>query len=120
MRYRLPLPGLPTTCICGAPYSADHSQIRHHGGFINGRHDEVRNLLARDLGEVFHDVEVEPRLKPLYPVDILDHRSALTEDDARSDVRARGFWSDQQDALFYIRVFYPNASSYLARDLNSL
>ena len=39
------------------------------------------------------------------------HRSANTEPNARLDIRARGFWSTGQDAFFYVRVFYPNASS---------
>ncbi len=41
----------------------------------------------------------------------LIHRTAITTDDARLDVRARGFWSAAQDAYFDVRVFHPNASS---------
>jgi hypothetical protein len=120
MRYRLPLTGLPSTCVCGSPFSLDHSQICHLGGFINKRHDEIRNIIAADMNEVLHDVEVEPRLKPLNSMDILEKRSAITDSEARSDIRARGFWCDQQDAFFDIRVFYPNATSYISRDIHSL
>ncbi len=38
-------------------------------------------------------------------------RSANTDDGARVDIRARGFWNASQDAFFDVRVFYPNASS---------
>lgn len=41
----------------------------------------------------------------------LTHRTAITTDDARLDVRARGFWSLAQDAYFDVRVFPPNAPS---------
>ena len=38
-------------------------------------------------------------------------QSAITNDDARLDVRARGFWSTAQDAFFDVRVVQPNAPS---------
>ena len=38
-------------------------------------------------------------------------RSANSEDGARLDIRARGFWNRSQDAFFDVRVFYPNAPS---------
>ena len=41
----------------------------------------------------------------------MTHRTAITTDDARLDIRARGFWSAAQDAYFDIRVFHPNAPS---------
>jgi hypothetical protein len=41
----------------------------------------------------------------------LSHRSAITSDQARLDIRARGFWSTAQDAYFDVRVFHPNAVS---------
>ena len=39
------------------------------------------------------------------------HISAITTDDARLDIRARGFWTEAQDAYFDVRVFHPNAPS---------
>jgi hypothetical protein len=41
----------------------------------------------------------------------MSHRSAITSDQARLDIRARGFWSTAQDAYFDVRVFHPNAVS---------
>jgi hypothetical protein len=119
MRYKWPIPDLPVTCSCGAPFSVDHSQNCHLGGFIHMRHDEIRDMLATEMRKNYKDVETEPRLasltgESLYP------RSANTRDDARSDIRARGFWCRQQNAFFDIRVFYPHASSYLHRSLPSL
>ena len=119
MRYKWPIPDLPVTCSCGAPFSVDHSQNCHLGGFINMRHDEMRDLLATEMRKTVKDVETEPRLAPLTG-EVLSPRSANTRDDARSDIRARGFWCRQQNASFDIRVFYPHASSYLPRSLPSL
>ena len=85
LRYRWPIPDLPVTCACGAPFSVDHSQICHQGGFVNMRHDEVRDLLATDMKKILKDVETEPRLSPLTG-ESLHPRSANTTDDARSDL----------------------------------
>jgi hypothetical protein len=119
MRYRWPLPDLPTTCACGSHFSIDHSQICHLGGFINMRHDELRNLLADSVSQVLKDVEIEPILQPLTG-ELLLQKTAIRTNDARSDIRARGFWTEQQNAFFDIRVFYPHAVSYLSKDLGNL
>ena len=37
------LPGLPRMCSCGAPFSVDHSQQCHLGGFVDKRHDDTRD-----------------------------------------------------------------------------
>ena len=111
MRYRMRLEGLPAECACGKAYSLDHSQICSKGGFIHMRHDQPKKLFAAFASEVFADVEVEP---PLVRVDgeVMRHKSANVQRDARSDVRVRGFWRDQRNAFFDMRVFYPFASSY--------
>ena len=47
-------------------------------------------------------------------------RTANTEDGARLDVKARGFWENRwQCAFFDIRVFYPNAQSNQLSQLSS-
>ena len=50
---------------------------------------------------------VEPRLRPLN-VDILPH-SANREDEARLDIRARGFWDSEigRNDEFFMRIFHP-------------
>jgi hypothetical protein len=120
MRYRMQIRRLPSLCACGQPYSLDHSQICHTGGFINMRHDEPKRLWARLASEVgFRDVGVEPMLENLTGEE-MRHLSARTEDECRSDVRVRGFWREQQNAFFEFRVFYPFASSYLSTSLPAL
>jgi len=47
----------------------------------------------------------------------LQYRTAFTGDEARLDVRARGFWQRGQQAFFDVRVFDPNANRYLNTNL---
>ena len=119
MRYRLPLSRLPTTCACGKPYSLDHSQICKTGGFIHMRHDEPKELFAREASVLWKDIEVEPMLEELSG-EVMSYRSAKIENDCRSDVRVRGFWAKQQNAFFEFRIFYPFASSYLSTSIPAL
>ena len=83
------------------------------------RHDNVPNLLAEKMKEVYRDVEVEPPLTPLNG-EVLQPRSANSDDEARSDIRVNGFWTRQQSAYFDVRIFYPQAPSYRARTLDEL
>jgi hypothetical protein len=119
MRYRKPIPRLPSVCACGSPYSLDHSQVCQKGGFIHMRHDEPKMLWAKKAKLVFNDVEVEPWLEPLCGEEIESKRAKLG-DDVRSDVRIRGFWGNRQQAFFEFRVLYPFASSYLSAEPEAL
>ena len=111
LRYRLPIPGLPLMCACGKPYSLDHSQICKTGGFIHMRHDGPKNLFAKWCGGCFRDIGLEPGLEPLSG-EVFESKSAKKEDEARSDVRVRGYWGNYRNAFFEFRVFYPHAHSY--------
>ena len=46
--------------------------------------------------------------------------SANTEDGARIDIRARGFWNVSQDAFLDVGVLYPNASFNHSTDPSSV
>ena len=71
----------------------------------------MRDLLANLLTEVCHDVSLEPHLQPLSG-ESLSFRTASTEDNARLDVAASGFWGGRfERAFFDVRVFNPHASS---------
>ena len=73
------------------------------GGFIHMRHNELRNFEAGLLNEVCRNVAIEPRLLPLTG-EVLSLSSANTEDNARLDIKARGFFREGQTAYFDIRV----------------
>ena len=79
---------------------------------------ELCDITASLLSEVCHNVATEPRLQPLNG-ESMTHRTAITTDDARLDIRARGFWSFAQDAYFDVRVFHPNASSNCSGSLSA-
>ena len=97
LRYGWKLPNTPTKCSCGTAFSTDHAIICPKGGFPTIRHNELRDVTASLFSEVCHNVATEPRLQPLSG-ESLTHRTAITSDDARLDIRARGFWSAAQDA----------------------
>ena len=60
------------------------------GGFVIIRHDEIRNFNADLLKKVRTDVQVEPQLQPLNGEQVSS--GSVTGDEARLDMRARGFW----------------------------
>ena len=80
------------------------------GGYPIIRHNEVRDLTANLLTEVCHNVAREPNLQPITH-EVFLHQSANTDENARFDIRATGFWSRALEALFDIRIFHPNAPS---------
>ena len=47
-------------------------------------------------------------------------RSANKQEEARVDIRAKGFRNRQQNAFFDVRVFHPNASSYRNTEIPAL
>ena len=66
-----------------------------------------------DIGEVL-DCEREPVEAALQPLtgELLQYKTANTDDDARVDVSAQGFWGNKRQLAFFdVRVFNPNAPS---------
>ena len=59
---------------------------------------------------VCNDVEVEPGLQPISN----EITTSLQGDQARPDVRARGFWRPGQNAFFDVKVMNPNAATYVS------
>lgn len=110
LRYGWQMRFTPQTCHCGQGFDVDHVLSCRTGGFLSLRHNQLRDVIAELLREVCNDVSVEPRLQPLNGECLPS--AANKEDEARLDVRAKGFWNNQQDAFFDVRVFYPFASSY--------
>ena len=82
------------------------------------RHDGPKNIFAGAARKAFRD-EVEPELQPLEG-EVMYMKMANCQDDARSDVRVREFWSKQRNAFFEFRVFYPFAKSRNTQSLPQL
>ena len=66
-------------------------------------------MIAATMQDVFHDVEVEPQLLPIQNEYLLG-KTANCANEARLDIRSRGFWTRQQDAFFDIRVTHTKAN----------
>ena len=90
----------------------------HLGGFLTVRHNDIRDFTASLLTEVCYNVATEPTLQPLNG-ETFSYLTANTDAEAMADNRAKGFWSKSQDA-FDVRVFHPNASSYISELLSAL
>ena len=119
LRYGWPLPYVSATCSCGAKFDPDHMLICKYGGYPTLRHNEIRDLTSSLLKEVCPSVSVEPRLQPITGEQL--RNSANQEDEARVDIKARGFWSNcGQEAFFDVRVFHPYAPSYRNTPMSSL
>ena len=114
MKYDLPVERLQDTCVCGLENNVNHSMICKRGGFICIRHNEVRDLTANMLREISHDVTTEQSLLILEGEN-LRYGTSNTNDEARVDISARGFWMRGEKAFMDIRIFDPMAASY--RDL---
>ena len=110
LRYSIPLSGLPSFCVCGEKFDEVHALSCKKGGFINQRHDNIRNLFTALLNKVCTNVSSEPHLTPLSG-EHLRYLTANRRNDARLDIKARGFWRRGQDAYFDIRVTHVNAKT---------
>ena len=117
IRYGYQLKRLPVTCECGSQFNLQHALSCKKGGFVSLRHNELRNIIALMLKTVCKDVLVEPALQPLSG-ERLHETTAITGDEARLDVHARGFWQTGQSAFFDIRVFNPLAKRHVGQNLN--
>ena len=102
---------VPSQCACGKRFTVEHAFSCPFGGFPSLRHNDIRDTTACLLSEVCHNVALEPSLMPLSG-ERLRHKTANTEDGARLDIRAQGFWGERhQSAFFDVRVFNPFAPS---------
>ena len=73
------------------------------------RHNEIKDLTANLLTEVYNDVSIE-----LEPIDgeVFIAASSYSQDGARLDIAANGFWGGQFERTFFdVRVFNPHAPS---------
>ena len=110
LRYGWEHKHLPSHCGCNKPFSVDHALSCPIGGYPIIRHNELRELTAdlfRKAG--CRDVVTEDVLQDLEG-ERMAYNTANTQDGARLDVRAAGFWGGQfERAFFDVRVFNPYA-----------
>ncbi len=82
---------LPTECACGRRFTVDHALSCHCGGFPSLHHNKIRDVTADLLNEICHNVSTELELQPLSGESLI-LRTANSQDGARLDVKAQGFW----------------------------
>ena len=97
-----------------------HAINCHLGGFVNKRHDRIRDVECQLLKlALVHDVESEPHLQP-----VINKRgykpTAKLEDNVRLDVRARGFWREGQNAFFDVKVTNADCQTHQNKNLKSV
>ena len=63
LRYGWPVPGTPLYCGCAKRNTLDHILTCKRGGYVSLRHNILRNVEAKLMEEVFHDVKIEPALR---------------------------------------------------------
>ena len=106
---------LPTSCPCGSKFDIQHSMSCKKDGFIYIapliRHNNLRDLTANMMSEVCRGTKIEPKLTPLSGEE-LQGRTSNNSNEARVDIRTRGFWFQRfqergQQAFFDLRVFKP-------------
>ena len=117
LRYGWKIPGTPFHCACGTKNTVDHALNCHLGGYVNMRHNNIRNYEANLLREICKDVKIEP---DLLPIGTGNGSSTNTDDKSRLDVSAVGLWAPMQRTFLDVRVFHPNSASYLNKTAEQL
>ena len=85
--------------------------------YIHRRHDELRDLFAKLLNGVTHDVTIEPHLTPLSGENVSPGYNKSEE--ARLDISARESWERDQKVFFDVRIFNPFAQKDLNQSFNN-
>ena len=111
MRYGMPLPDMPSHCVCGFAFSVNHALSCKRGDFVARRHDGVRDLLTTLLSRVCNNVEAEPKLIPL-DNEQFRLQSTNRSPDARLDIKAGEFWARGVTSFFDVRVSHVNSQCH--------
>ena len=109
---------LLTLCVCRDSFNLQHALFCLKGGLVITRHNELRNLTAKILGEVCKNVVIESLLTPLMGEEL--PKSSNTSNQTRADVSARGVWINGQTVFCDVRVFNPSARCRLHHSLQLL
>jgi hypothetical protein len=128
LRYGLQLRDLPRKCDgCGKSFSVEHGLSCKTGGLVGARHNDARDEWAHlcSLALGGSSVGTEPFIFYGAGVRAAEGRDATTNgststearnnsagDEARGDVRARGFWKPREDCIFDIVITDTDAKCY--------
>ena len=90
----------PLHCVYGQPFTIQHVLQCPRGGFPSIRHNELRDLTASLLKETCQGVATEPSLQPITS-ETFRAASTNTQDGARLDIVANGFWGGVYERAFF-------------------
>ena len=105
----------PQKCVCGKTYSVNHSQDCHRGGYINTRHDKVRDFIYKKAAQVFNEAEIEPRFLPIN--DEILHPGSNIANEARPYIRIRSFYRDYSNTFVEVKVLNLRAETHIRNNL---
>ena len=91
-------------CPCGSAFTVEHSLSCPKGGFPTIHHNEIRDLFAELIRDVCPNVETEPTLQPLNGK-AFKYCSTTTDNEARLDIAANGFWEVDLNGHFMMFVY---------------
>ena len=71
-------------CACGERNNVIHAKNCHLGGYVNLRHDAVRDFIHQRATMIFKDTEKEPNLRPIAEQCL--NPGANISEEARADI----------------------------------
>ena len=117
LRYGWDIPNTPSYCLCKKENDMDHALNCKWGGYVNMRHDRIRDLEAEFMKEGgCRNVQIEP---PLLPIE-QDGHQGNTAEKARLDVVGVGVWGTYEKTFLDVRIIHPNSKSYLKKPIENL
>ena len=114
------MPNTPSHCVCGHKFGVDHVQSCPKEGFPSIHHNEVRDITASLLSDVYHNVAIEPHLQPLSE-ERMNLLTANTDANAHLIIADDGVWGGRfERSYFDVRVFNSFAQSNLQMPLDAI
>ena len=107
---------MPGSCGCGQQNSMNHLLICKKGGYVNMRHNALRDCEAKLMKEVCRDVRTEPMLIPTDEELV----TGTAADRARLDVAGRGVWSGYERTFVDVKVVHPTADTHMQKQLKAV
>ena len=91
LRYANEPQKLPKTCPCSHGFTIAHALHCPEGGCTNFRYNKSRDIIAKFMEDVCHDVEIEPLLQPLQS-ESFDNKSTMREEVVPLANKKNGLW----------------------------
>ena len=118
LRYGWPISGVPFHCACGSKNDIDHCLTCKKGGYVNMRHNIIRDTEASIMKDVAYDVHTEPGLLPVGNTQLKNGTNIAEM--ARLDVSARGIWNHCEKTMFDVRITHHLAPSNSRKTIDEL